>query len=335
MIKSLLKEGFLANGADEIVYGSSTDWLGHLWRRLIVSPFELLSSMVSLLVFFLLLILFMPVGYGRTLINNKASQQIWNDLIRQITRWYFYAAGIRLEIDGYHHLQALGQPVIFAANHPSYLDPLVLRIALPDYAGCSVSAPIQSFPWPLSFWFSKVNALEVARTPEEHQRWPNLPKGNQVVEEAVRRLKHGYSILIFPEGHLERIRHPQSFRTGVVRMALVSQRPIVPVTICNSGWVFSPKNLLLRPGTIRIVFRQPLPLPNDATLIDRHEIINLLTNQLLCRIAQDLPASYYTPGMILACQEILSLHPVSRAASASQGKPKRVKKVNKKAPSVG
>lgn len=301
--------------SDLVVYPSSEDVLHGIWQRLVVRPIEWVSSILSLLFLTGALIVAIPLGLVRAWQKPQHPASAWNSIFRYVIRLYFYVAGIRIEIEGLDHLPANGSPVLLAANHPSHLDGPTMDLAVGARRATAMTAPLNFFPWPYSLWFAKIGAIDIARSPEEEKKYPTAHTGKEAIKLAVWKLtKLKKTILIFPEGHLEKVRHPLPFRTGALRIAIQAGVPIVPVTIRGSERVFSPSRWLLRPGTIRVIFHPPMHVPTNQAALRDHSMIDLLTSQLLCRIASDLPASYYTPGMINACKEILQLHPVTRKA---------------------
>lgn len=318
-----------------IVYGSSADILQRLWHTFVVRPMEIVATIVAFLLLTLGLIMVIPLAALHAWRQPKHPASAWNDYFRAVFRFYLWAAGIRVEVEGLAYLPRDGSPVLLAANHPSHLDGPVMDLAVGNRRATAMTAPNKFFPWPFDFWFRNIGAVDVARSPEEEQKYPtaNTPKAAvaAMVDKLVNRQK---TMLMFPEGHLEHRRQPLPFRTGAIRIAVLSGVPLVPVTIRGSGRVFSPNRWLLRPGTIHVTFHPAMPLPATPESLSDHALVNLLANQLLCRIATDLPATAYSPGMVNACKELLALHPVTRrAVQQTQHPPHKVIKIKRHAQS--
>lgn len=299
-----------------VIYPSLEELLSHRWRSWVVQPLEWVSSVLSLLFLVLLLIITIPIGYLHAWRHTDHPKSAWNLMFHRLVTVYFFLAGITVEVEGLEFLPNQIQPIVLAANHPSHLDGLALSIAIEERRAAAMTAPNQFFPWPFSFWFRQMGSIDVARNPAEKKKYTRALSGKKALMLAIWKLTTlKKSIVIFPEGHIERIHHPLPYKTGAVRMAIQAGVPLHPVTIRGSERVFSPNRWLLRPGTIRIIFHPALPLPSDTHAVADYKLIDILTSQLLCRIAADLAPNYYTPGMIGACRDILALHPVTRAAS--------------------
>jgi 1-acyl-sn-glycerol-3-phosphate acyltransferase len=309
-----------------VVFASSADNFNRVWHALVIRPMEVVATIVSFLLLILVLIVTIPLGALHAKKHPQHPASAWNDYFRAAFRFYLWAAGIRVEVEGLEHLPKDGAPVLLASNHPSHLDGPVIDLAVGTRRATAMTAPNKFFPWPFSFWFKKIGTIDVARSGEEEKKYPTANKPKRALELMVMKLtKLQKTMLIFPEGHMERSRHPLPFHTGAIRIARLAGVPLHPVTIRGSGRIVSPSHWLLKPGTIRVIFHPAMPLPMEPDALHDYQLINLLTNQLLCRIASFLPATSYSPGMVNACKEILLLHPVTRTAIASNKSTAKVK----------
>lgn len=103
----------------------------------------------------------------------------------------------------------------------------------------------------------------------------------QVAEQSVARIKHGFWILVFPEGTRVKPGANAPYKTGISKIALTLNLPIIPVAH-NAGY-FVPKNsFCLYPGTIEVVIGKPI-YP-----INREESPEELTERVRKAIADNL-----------------------------------------------
>ncbi|NEU10476.1 1-acyl-sn-glycerol-3-phosphate acyltransferase [Flavihumibacter sp. R14] len=139
---------------------------------------------------------------------------------------------------------------IFVSNHNSYLDSV---------------AVVVSVPLP----FKPLGKIEMNRVPIFGMIYRRLvimidrksPESRQQGEaELSNQLKQGQSILIFPEGSMNRSEQPLTeFYDGAFRLAIDTQTPIAPMVILNARKLFPrDKPLDLRPGIISCIFSQPV-----------------------------------------------------------------------------
>ena len=142
-------------------------------------------------------------------------------LVRAILQPFFHLY-FRLSRIGREHIPADG-PVIFAANHRSFLDPFVIGTMMrrPIY----YVAKKELFANRVQAWL--LNALGA---------FP-VDRGNadqSMVETAKAILARGDCVLIFPEGTRVRPGPPGPAKRGVGRLALETGAPVVPIAVIGT-----------------------------------------------------------------------------------------------------
>ena len=122
---------------------------------------------------------------------------------------------LRVEAAGLEDPERLAGSIILA-NHPSYLD-IVILIALLPGAVCVVKEGV----WTNPFFGPIVRAAGfISNTGPE-----------KVLEEGAEALASGRIMVIFPEGSRTLPGHPLKFHRGAAHLALRSGAPVLPVTI--------------------------------------------------------------------------------------------------------
>ncbi len=104
----------------------------------------------------------------------------------------------------------------------------------------------------------------------------------QMSEAARKAFEKGRPIVIFPEG--TRVKHGQSveYKSGIAALHKeLPDIPIVPAAL-NSGKIWPAKSWLIRSGTIKVKFLEPItkPLSKDQLLKKLKEEIDSATNSL-------------------------------------------------------
>jgi len=94
----------------------------------------------------------------------------------------------RLEVKGKEYIPKRGS-FILASNHVSYLDPIVLGVACPRKLNFMAKQELFVAPW-FSHLLSKVGAFPIKRDSADLS----------ALKEAMRRLKSGKVLVLFPEG---------------------------------------------------------------------------------------------------------------------------------------
>lgn len=139
---------------------------------------------------------------------------------------------------------------MLAANHVSFLDPVALGVACPR--PLSFMARHDLFRNALfGFLISSLNAFPVRRASADRS----------ALKEAVRRLKDGKALVIFPEGDRrgpgEELRDPEP---GVAFLAVKADVPVIPAFICGTDKALPKGAHFLRPARISVRLGRPLAL---------------------------------------------------------------------------
>ena len=135
-------------------------------------------------------------------------------LARLIMRVFF-----SLECDGLHYLEEQQGAVILAGNHTGWLDTLALGSA------CNRRIRFLTAEWVTKWPLLGPMIVALDGIPVR------TGKGTQALEEAVKCLKRGEDVCIFPEGVLSTDGNLSHFRSGVSKLQKDSGCPIIPFAI--------------------------------------------------------------------------------------------------------
>ena len=146
--------------------------------------------------------------------RNKFYARAWR-ILRPIVLFF-----LPVELRGTENLE--DEAAILCANHSSAWDPILLVLAMPQSFNLRIMAKKQLFSIPLVRWFLRNMGV-----------FP-VDRGNSdigAVKTAIKSLKDGFSLLIFPEG--TRVKDPghAEVKGGAAMMAIRSGVDMVPVFI--------------------------------------------------------------------------------------------------------
>lgn len=191
--------------------------------------------------------------------------------------WTAARAMFRIRFHGVEHVPASG-PVVLAPNHVSFMDPVLVTLPIHRLLHYMTLEPFFRVPglgglirWCRAF---PVREAEIDR---------------EAVRTAIRLLRAGEPVVIFPEGGRSPDGRLLPFRPGAFRLALQTESPVVPVTLAGVFAAWPAHRRLPRPARITITYHPPVTvndLPPGADRKARPELLAALVRQ---RIQDALP----------------------------------------------
>lgn len=167
----------------------------------------------------------------------------------------------RFKIDGIEKVPQKGG-VIVVSNHISHLDPLVIGAAI-RHRQATFMAKRGLFKIPLIGAFVKTFSFPVDRdTPQP-----------STIKEAVRRLKNGELIVMFPEGGRSRDGSLLDAKRGTGLIAAFSGAKVIPAYIDGTNTALPASAKFISLSKIRIIFGNPIEIKGEESGKDFQERI--------------------------------------------------------------
>jgi 1-acyl-sn-glycerol-3-phosphate acyltransferase len=204
---------------------------------------------------------------------------------------------VRLDCQGLLHVPRQG-PVIVAANHISYFDPLCLGTFV-NAAGRRVRFLTKSelFDKRLLGW--------VLRQAGQIPVYRETRDAAQALVAAVAAIREGAAVVIYPEGTTTRHSDfsPMPAKSGVARLAALTGAPVVPVGIWGAQLLFARGTIGPFRRGIRVVLRAGPPLHLGLAPSSPLEEINAARDRVMEAIGKLVdeakegwsPPSWYRP----------------------------------------
>ena len=140
---------------------------------------------------------------------------------------------------------------VFAMNHTSYLDGILLCAALPlRYPHVFAAKHEFTAHWFPRLFLSGIGAAYVERS--------DARQGIEGIDQFLRALRRGETPVFFPEGTFDRRAGLKPFRSGAFAVAAQAGVPVVPVAIRGARTVFRDQAWLPRHGTVTLHFAAPV-----------------------------------------------------------------------------
>lgn len=136
------------------------------------------------------------------------------------------------QINGLENVPENGKFVV-VANHESYIDPPIIKAIFDRNFNVVVHFLTKKEAYNnlfKNFFFESVGTIKVNRG----------KKDDDAIKLAVKKIKHGFPIGIFPEGTRSKDGNLHRGKTGAVRIALLAKCPIIPVGINNTYELWPP-----------------------------------------------------------------------------------------------
>uniref|UniRef100_A0A7C1JMX3 1-acyl-sn-glycerol-3-phosphate acyltransferase n=1 Tax=Caldilinea aerophila TaxID=133453 RepID=A0A7C1JMX3_9CHLR len=218
----------------------------------------------------------------------KDATPLWRFLyvIATLVRWLF----LRLRVEGRENVPEQGG-CIYAINHTMGPDYVIVGYASPRQV--YYMAKSELFTWnPLLTWLiTAAGAFPVRRGQGD----------TQAIEQAVKMVRSGKVVGMFPEGTRSRTGKLQRGKTGVARIAMMAQAPIVPVILINSELVLRDLFRLKPRPRVTVRFGKPIDPTGD---VNNPEDVRRLTTRVMLAMAEMLPPErrgyYADPGAVMA-----------------------------------
>jgi 1-acyl-sn-glycerol-3-phosphate acyltransferase len=180
----------------------------------------------------------------------------------------------RLQAKGRENIPSSGGFII-AANHTSFLDPVVLAVSCPRRLNFMARHDLFTIPL-FGAFIRSVRAFPVRRDAADIAG----------LKEALNRLKKAGGLLVFPEGGRTEGEMSMRAESGIGFIAAKSRVPVVPAFIEGAAKALGRHARFIRPAKIRVYFGKPVYY-NDAELKGSYEQFAVRVMQEIRRISEN------------------------------------------------
>ncbi len=209
-------------------------------------------------------------------------------IYERIPRWWarsvLAVSGVKVVLHGAERARG-GEPRVFASNHVSWYDVLVLVAYLPRY---SFVAKAELFRVPL---FGPA-ARAVGTIPIDRD---NRKAAFQSYAEAAERIREGRSVVVYPEGTRGTSYDIRPFKKGPFVLAIAAGVPVVPTLLHGTLEVLPRGSLWLRPGRVDVHLLEPVPTAGLG-----YDSREALSTRVHDRLAAELRDRYGVAGAAAA-----------------------------------
>ncbi|MFN8770782.1 MAG: lysophospholipid acyltransferase family protein [Neisseriaceae bacterium] len=208
------------------------------------------------------------IGYSTFFINSKTRHKILTTWARIFIFLGKYLCRVDYEVIGQENL--IEGPAVFASNHQSAWETFAFNGFLPQHVWILKKelTKIPFFGWTLK-----------TLSPIAIDRSARSASVVQILEQSKKRIAEGFWILVFPEGTRLPPGTKQAYKTGVARMAINLNLPVIPIAH-NAGHIMPRRSFWIYPGKVTVRIGKPI-YPKDLTPEEfTEEIRSHIYNQL-------------------------------------------------------
>jgi 1-acyl-sn-glycerol-3-phosphate acyltransferase len=169
-------------------------------------------------------------------------------LVRGAGRLLTVLAGVRVHVEGEHHLPR-DRPFVLVANHASHVDPLILTLLLEEPVVFAAVAGLADNPL-VRLGLRRMHAHLVERG--------DRVRGVADAQALTETVRTGRTVVFFPEGRRSPAPGLEPFQTGAFLVAARSGAPVVPVALHGTRTVLPVGRLLPRRSTVEVTVGPPV-----------------------------------------------------------------------------
>ena len=160
--------------------------------------------------------------------------------------------GVDVSVEG--ALPVRGAPAVVVANHPSFVDAVVLIVASAEPLTFVTSTDFERKPFVGSF-LRRIGCAFVARG--------EPARAGADLADLAALVRSGRRLMLFPEGSLARATGLRPFHLGAFAVAAATRSPIVPVAVRGTRDIVRAGSYLPRRGSVRVTVGAPVEPPGD------------------------------------------------------------------------
>ena len=217
-----------------------------------------------------LLIVFFPIWLTGLWPEPKRTVYVFK-IFKVWMKFFFVCSGVKRIFRGKENF-ADGQNYVVVCNHNSFMD---VPLASPGIPGANKTiAKIEMAKIPLFGLIYKRGSILVNRKSEESRR-NSFSKMKEV-------LGMGLHMCIYPEGTRNKTSQPlQRFHDGAFKLAVETQKPVIPSVIFYTQKVLPQKTFFFWPHKVEMHFLPAVQVVDKTSQQLKEEVFELMKNYLM------------------------------------------------------
>ena len=194
------------------------------------------------------------------------SGKVYFVLARLWSQSFCFLFGITIKVVGAKNIKK-DEHYVFVVNHSSYSDIPICFVAIPKNIRLILRHTLTQIPiWGWALNFSPMIIINRS----------SASKSKKTLDNAIKTIKNGASVLLFPEGTRTKDRTLQSFKRGAFHLAYASGASVIPIAIKGTFELMSRSDKLPKTnGSVVVTIGAPLQASKSITG-DRENELDLM-----------------------------------------------------------
>ncbi|MDD6339144.1 MAG: lysophospholipid acyltransferase family protein [Butyrivibrio sp.] len=211
--------------------------------------------LVLIVIFLVIFFLFSIPMFGIEWIIGKINKRAKDISSLRIVQWAFkvilFLSGVRTKVIGLENIPK-DEPVLFVGNHKSNFDIIISYAKMPNLTGFVAKKEIEKIPL-LRTWMRYLYCLFLDRK--------NIKEGLKTILKGIDQIKHGISMVIFPEGSRNSFEDGmRPFKEGSLKLAEKSGCKIIPMVQNNTQEIMETHSPRIKRTRTVLEFGEPIDL---------------------------------------------------------------------------
>lgn len=190
----------------------------------------------------------------------------------------------RPKVTGLRNVPVTG-PVILASNHLSFSDSIFMPLVVPRKVTFLAKSEYFTAPGAKGL-LQKLTFIALGQVPVDRS---GGRRSEAALITGLKVLSGGNCLGIYPEGTRSPDGRLYKGRTGLVRLAVESGAPIIPVAMFNTDKIQPTGKIIPKIMRVKMIFGEPIYLKGDSTNL---QVLRDLTDELMRKI-QELSGQEY------------------------------------------
>lgn len=187
--------------------------------------------------------------------NITQVDEIVDKIVKKWAKDLVLLSGCKIKVVGEEHIPK-DRAVLFVSNHQGNFDIPILLGFIEKPKAFVAKKELEKFPL-VSTWMKYMNCVFMDRD--------NARESIKAINQGIKILKEGYSLVIFPEGTRSKDGNLGEFKAGSLKLATKSGACIIPVTIKGSNQIMKKGSFIINPSEVDVIISPPVEIEDDLS----------------------------------------------------------------------